>query len=208
MKKLAILGASGHGKVIADAALAAGWKEICFFDDAWPGKTANGRWEIKGGTRELLAAHKAFDGVIVGIGDGRVRWEKQQTLELAAATIVSIVHPKACLSPFATIGAGSVVFAGAIINIDTTLGKACIVNTGATIDHDCKIADSVHIAPGANISGNVSISPRSWIGVGATVRQELNIGADVMVGAGAVVLEDIGNGLTVVGNPAKKLERA
>lgn len=206
--RLAILGASGHGKVVADTAIAAGWSDVVFFDDGWPGVSQNGVWSVVGGTQQLTSRLNEYDGVIVGIGNCEVRGSKHQLLKSAGARFATIVHPRAWVSPHAQVGDGCVVMAGAVVNIDARIGDAGIVNTGATIDHDCVLDEAVHISPGAHLSGNVHVGARSWVGVGAAVRQGLAIGADVMVGAGAVVVKPVPNGATVVGNPARPLQRA
>lgn len=203
--RLAILGASGHGKVVADTALQAGWREVVFFDDAWPQLKANGCWPVVGTTRDLLARVSEFDGVIVGIGNNRIRLAKHLDLAAAGARMATIVHPHATVSRFATLGAGSVVFAGAVIQVDCQLGEACILNTHAAVDHDCQLADGVHICPGVAMAGLVHVGDASWVGIGASVKQLVHIGCDVTVGAGAVVVDNIADGLTVVGNPAKSL---
>jgi len=205
MKSLAILGGSGHGKVIADTALVAGWEEVTFFDDAWPNKSSVGRWSVIGTTKTLLGSMVDFDAMIVGIGDNRVRFEKHAMLAAAGAPLVTLIHPAAVVSAFAQIGMGSVICAGAIVNVDAALGVGIIVNTGATVDHDCQLADGVHVAPGAHLSGDVHVGACSWIGVGVYVKQGVRIGYDVIVGAGAVVVSDIPDGVTVVGNPARPI---
>ena len=205
MKQLALLGASGHGKVVADAALAAGWQAVVFFDDAWPGVSVNGHWPVVGNTAALLERLNEFDGVLVAIGNCAVRWQKQQTLQAAGARLVTVVHPHACVSPFARLGAGTVVMGGAVVNVDAVVGEAGIINTGATVDHDCTLAHAVHISPGAHLSGNVTVGACSWVGVGATVRQGIRVGAGVIVGAGTVVVQPVADGLTVIGNPARTM---
>lgn len=208
MKRLAILGASGHGKVVADVALACGWQEVVFFDDAWPNVDENSFWTVQGNTESLVACIAEFEGVVVAIGQSAIRIEKHLVLESAGLPVVTLVHPGAYVSRFANMGAGTVVMPGAVVNVDTVLGKGCIINSGATVDHDCVLADGVHIAPGAHLSGNVSAGAGSWIGVGAAIRQGVRIGAGVMVGAGAVVVKDIADGETVVGNPARPIGKA
>jgi sugar O-acyltransferase (sialic acid O-acetyltransferase NeuD family) len=207
MKRLAILGASGHGKVVADTALSLGYGEIVFFDDAWPDKRSIGTWNVEGSTKELLQSLSDFDSVMVGIGENRVRLEKQAVLLSAGAPMINFIHPAATVSSLSRVGLGTALFAGVVVNIDAALGAAVIVNTGATIDHDCVLHDGVHIAPGAHLSGNVHVGQCSWIGVGACVKQGVRIGADVMVGAGAVVVSDIPDAVTVVGNPARRNNR-
>jgi len=203
--RLAILGASGHGKVVADIALLLGYTDVVFFDDAWPSRSSVGRWSVVGTTETLLCSITDFDTVIVAIGDNRIRLEKYALLIAANAPLATLVHPAAVVSDFAQIGMGSVICAGAIVNVDAVLGAAVIVNTGATVDHDCRLADGIHIAPGAHLSGDVDVGVGSWIGVGACVKQGIHIGSGVMVGAGAVVVSDIPDGVTVVGNPARSI---
>lgn len=205
MRRLALLGAGGHGKVVADVAMCVGWQEVVFYDDTWPKSQVNGAWKVIGDSHLLMKHLAEFDGVLVSIGNCITRWQKHIELKSAGAPLVSLIHPKACISSSVTIGSGTVVMPGAIINIDASLGEACIVNTGATVDHDCRLSDAVHISPGAHLSGNVTIGKESWIGLGAVVKQGLTIGSGVIVGAGSVVLKSTCDEVTVVGIPAREL---
>jgi len=180
-----------------------GWQEIVFYDDIYSPNSRTGIWPLKGGTSHLIESLGRVDGVVVGIGDSHTRLKKYTDLSVAGAVVVTIFHPTSTISSFAKIGLGSVVFAGAVINVGAKLGHAVIINTGATVDHDCVLGDGVHIAPGAHLSGDVHVGACSWVGVGASVKQGIRIGSDVMIGAGAVVISDIPDGQTVVGNPAQ-----
>lgn len=206
MKRLAILGASGHGKVIADAAAAAGWDDLVFYDDDWPRRRTNGRWTVAGDSAVLVDALDEHDGVVVGVGDNRTRLELMRRLTRSDAHLVSVVHPRAVISRYADIGDGSVAFAGAVINVDSRIGRGCIINTGATVDHDCTLADGVHLSPGAHLAGAVTVGEASWVGIGASVRQRVTIASDVTVGAGAVVVSHVPAAQTVVGVPARPVE--
>lgn len=208
MRRLAILGASGHGKVVADAALCAGWGEVFFFDDAWPELERNEEWPVVGDFARLLRQEGAdFDAAVVGIGRNDVRLAKMVALKDAGIPLTGVIHPSAVVSRYASIGEGCVIFGGAIVNVRADLGDGCIINTGATVDHDCRLAEGVHISPGANLAGNVTVGEGSWVGIGACVRQGVTIGRNVMVGAGAAVVSDIPDDVTVVGVPAKVVER-
>ena len=203
MKRLAILGAGGHGKIVAECAELSGWKTIVFFDDTSPQKTKNGHWPVVGNSSDLLEQAKDFDGVLVAIGNNTARQNELSKLSKAGANIPVVIHPSATVSRYASIGAGSVIVAGAIINTDCKIGNGAIINTSATIDHDCLLGDFVHVCPGTNLAGGVTVGDRSWVGIGSAVRQMIKIGSDVMVGAGSVVVSDISDACVVTGVPAR-----
>ena len=214
MKKIAILGASGHGKVVAELAELTGFEEVVFFDDAWTGnesrdegaeenRVAGFPWQVIGNTESLLDSHQEFEACVIGIGHNKTRWEKQGILKKAGARMPPLVHPNATVSRYAELGDGAVVMAKAVINPFAKVGDACIVNTGSTVDHDCILSEAVHVSPGANLGGGVEVGAQSWVGIGACVRQYLKIGSGVTIGAGAAVVKDVRDHQTVVGIPAR-----
>lgn len=204
-RRLAILGASGHGKVVAEIALECGWNEIVFFDDAWPNVSRNSCFDVVGNTAALIEQIHDFDGIHVAIGNNRVRLEKFEFFRSHGAILPPLVHPRSVISKFAHLGDGTIVMAGSVVNADTTIYSACILNTGSTVDHDCCIGEGAHVSPGVNVAGGVNIGRRSWIGIGAAVIQCISIGSDVLVGAGSVVLSDVHDGASVAGVPAKSI---
>lgn len=203
MVKLAILGASGHGKVVADVAELNGHKDIEFFDDGWPKKYQFDGWEISGNTEHLIKRLSEFSACIIAIGSNNIRMIKQIELSDNGAKIISLIHPSAIVSRYAQIGIGSVIMANAVVNAGVLIGQGCIVNTAATIDHDCIISDGVHVSPGAHLAGNIFVGEQSWLGIGSSFKQGLTIGCNVIVGVGAAVVSDIGNGRIAFGVPAK-----
>ena len=206
MNKLAIYGAGGHGKVIADTAELLGWQTIHFFDENHSNYPQHELWDVVGGFVELSEKLDEYDGVVVAIGNNKIRFTKYSQLKSLGAQLVSLIHPQATVSRRATIGSGSVVFAGAVINAFTKIGEASIINTSASVDHDCDLGDAVHICPGTHLAGNVTVGNFSWIGLGSSVIQQIHIANDVFVGAGSVIIDNIGRSGKYFGIPAKLIE--
>jgi sugar O-acyltransferase (sialic acid O-acetyltransferase NeuD family) len=197
MTSLLIVGAGGHGKVVADTARASGYIDIAFLDGAWPEKTTNGTWSVRG--KPAPSKTPTF----CAVGNNAARENLFSDLELSNAPVLT--HSSAIVSPSTHIGAGTLLVAGTIVNADARIGRGVILNTGCSVDHDCEIDDFVHISPGAHLAGGVKVGKRSWIGIGAVVREGIHIGDDVIVGAGSVVVRDIENGAKVCGVPARTM---
>jgi sugar O-acyltransferase (sialic acid O-acetyltransferase NeuD family) len=205
MKKLVILGASGHGKVVADTAWQCGWQDIHFYDDTWPDKQHIAHWPIIGNATTLLQQSTNYTGILIAIGDNPIRLDKTRQIQQAQHPLATLTHPTAYLSSDTTLGTGSIVCAGAIVQPGTTIGIASIINTNASIDHDCHLADGVHISPGAHLAGNIHIGENSWIGIGVSIKHNITIGANVTIGAGAAVITDIPDNTLVAGVPARPI---
>ena len=197
-KKLIIIGASGHGKVVADIASLNGYTDIVFLDDDENLKECGG-YPVIGKTAE---AYNMDGDKIVAIGNARTRERIQNNLQT-----ITLIHPDAVIAHDVVIGEGTVIMAGVIINSYTRIGRGCIINTASSVDHDCKLNDYVHVAVGSHICGTVSVGDRTWIGAGATVSNNIEIGNDVTVGAGAVVVKDIRESGTYIGVPARIMEK-
>ena len=199
LKQLVIIGASGHGKVVADIAKRMGNDEIRFLDDNKE-LTECGGYPVVGDCSQYMSF--ACD-IIVAIGNTKIREQMMCDLIQAGKPIPTLIHPSAVIGENVLIGEGTVVVAGAIINPGTAIGRGCIINTGASVDHDCKIEDFVHVSVGAHVAGTVFIGRGTWIGAGAVVSNNVEICSGCMIGAGAVVINDICERGTYVGIPAR-----
>jgi len=201
-RTLGVIGAGGHGKVVADVAERAGWPEVVFLDARFSaGERVHSHWPIVADPEN--AASLNCDGYFVAIGSSQARQQWCEWLLSQNLPLVSLVDPSAQVSQYATIELGVLIVAGAVVNVDCYLGLGSIVNTRACIDHDCQVGAYTHICPASALAGNVAVAAHSWIGIGSQVKQSVRIGEGVMVGAGATVVSDIGDHLTVVGTPAR-----
>lgn len=200
MRKLVIIGASGHGKVVADIARKNGYKEIVFLDDDENIRECGG-YPVVGRSSE---AGMIDADVIIGIGNADVRKQIQESIP--AEKLVTLIHPDAVVAEDVVMGVGTVVMAGAVINPGTHIGKGCIINTCSSVDHDCTVGDYVHVAVGSHLCGTVNVGDGTWIGAGATVSNNVFICPDCMIGAGAVVIKDIKESGTYTGVPANLIK--
>ena len=210
MRHLRVIGAGGHGLVVAEAAALSGpWDRISLHDDQKPVGLQQAGFAVEGtveALRRLLAAGERVD-VVVAIGNNAVRLALTRELASLGANVATVVHPAATVSPSASLGAGTVMLAGSVVNALATLGEACIVNTRASVDHHGRIGHGCHICPAVSLAGNVHVDELAWVGIGATIIQGVTIGRAAVVGAGACVVRDVAAESTVIGCPAKPLNR-
>ena len=202
MADVIIIGAGGHGKVIADIVLCAGNNLLGFLDDSKAGQTHAG-FPVLGKQKDYVNYPDAE--FVIAIGSAAAR--EKIAGEMAGVRWHTAIHPTAVISKLdVTIGEGTVVMANAVINPGAVIGDHCIVNTAAVVEHDNKIEDYVHISVGAKLAGVVTVGQSTWIGVGATVKNATSICGSCMIGAGAVVVKDIVEPGTYVGVPARRLQ--
>lgn len=183
-----IIGNGGQGRVVADILLAAGADEPVHVTDT-----------------ELSAKYKPGDLVVVGIGDNfrRSRVVHQLTDSIPGIEFATAIHPTAVLARDVSIGAGSVIMAGAIVNTGATIGEHVILNTNSSVDHDCNVGGFASIAPRVALGGNVNLGGCSAVGIGASVSHGVSIGEHTVVGAGAVVVKSLPSYSVCYGVPAR-----
>lgn len=203
MSGVLIVGAGGHGKVVADILLLSGVNLLGFLDDD-PQATGSERLGLPVlGRIDEYACH-APDGLVLGIGSNRVRQAIVQRLGQEASHLwLNAIHPRAIVAESAILGKGVVIAAQAVVNPDTILGDHVIINTSSSVDHDCRINDFAHIAPGSHLAGGVIVEEGASLGIGTSVIPGVRIGQWAIVGAGSLVLHDVPSSATAYGVPAK-----
>lgn len=199
--KLTIIGASGHGRVIADIARLNGYDEIEFLDDNKSLKKC-GPYPVVGTTDSV---YNVNTDLFIGIGNSAIR--KRYMEQFSKNRFVTLIHPKAVVAEDVAIGRGSVIMAGSVVNPGTVLGDGVIINTCSSVDHDCIIESYVHIAVGAHVCGSVKIGESTWIGAGATISNCISICDNCTIGIGAAVIQNIFEQGTYVGVPVHKISR-
>lgn len=201
------MGYSGHGYVVADAARAFGVHIDGYVQEK---KADTNPFAIPYAGFERDFNFKAWQEksvFILGIGDNDIREKVVELIRSKEKKCLKIVHPGASVSNYTSIGEGSFVARGALVNPMSHIGENVILNTGSVVEHDCQIGDGSHIAPRAVLAGNVSTGKKVFIGANAVIKQGVRIGDGAIVGAGAVILRNIGTKETWAGNPAKLINR-
>lgn len=199
MNRLIIIGASGHGRVVADIAKLNGYTDIVFLDND-PTITSCAGYPVLGS--DAMTVELEGD-VFIAVGKTEIRKKLMERDKDRSFPI--LIHPNAVIAEDVSIGIGSVIMAGVVINPGARIGKGVIVNTSSSIDHDCNIGDYCHISVGSHLSGTVFISDYTWVGAGAVISNNISICKKCVIGAGAVVIKDINTSGTYIGVPARML---
>lgn len=207
MSRVIIVGAGGHGAVVADIlqrahAAGSGVRPIGFVDDT-PALQGQRLVDLPVLGPIASLAQQAHDAIVVAIGDNRMRRVLTEQFLADGEQLVSAVHPDACVAASATIGEGAMVSAGALVQPRAVVRRGVIINTRASVDHDCEVEEFAHVSAGATLGGSVRIGREALVALGATVVSGRSVGARTTIGAGAVVTRDIPADVVAWGVPAR-----
>lgn len=202
-KEVVLVGFSGHGVVVAEAAKLARLNVTGYTEMK---EASSNPFDLEYLGFEMDPAFKAWTTdkhYVLGIGDNRIRKKAGNFIISKNKKVLNVIHPSSSLSEHIIMGVGNFIARNAAINPLVSLGDFCIINTGAIVEHECAIGNAVHIAPGAVLTGNVSVGNDTFIGANAVIKQGVKIGKNVVVGAGAVVISNVEDDQKVVGNPSR-----
>lgn len=201
--KIVLVGYSGHGLVVAEAAKSAKMN-LHYYTEKNEVSTNLFNLEYIG-----FEGDKNFNywdqsvSFILGIGDNRTRKNVAQLIINNKKDLLNVIDNSANISKDVTIGRGNFIAKQSAVNVLASIGDYCILNTGCIVEHECKVANGVHIAPGAVLLGNVSVGENSFIGANAVIKENTKIGSNVIIGAGSVILNDVADNSKIVGNPGR-----
>lgn len=200
-KKVIIIGASGHGKVIADIIRKSNDTVVGFLDDAFEFITQFYGSTILGKVDRYVEFKDCE--FIIAIGNNEIRQRIAGQLKCEWYTAID---PSAKISESAKIGKGSCIMANAVVNADAAILEHTIINTSAIIEHDCLIGSFSHVSPRSVVCGLTKIGNNVWLGAGSTIINVLSICDNVVIGAGSVVTKSINEEGTYVGVPTKRIK--
>jgi sugar O-acyltransferase (sialic acid O-acetyltransferase NeuD family) len=182
-RTLLVLGAGGHGKAVAEAALLSGeWQRVCFVDDSWPALQACLHLPVLSNLQGL--ADVAADAAIAAVGNNALRQQWSTLIRVCGLELATVIHPRACVSPTAIVGAGSVIMAQAVVGVDVQLGEGVIVNAGALVDHDACLGPYAHLGVGVSLAGGVQVGAQAWLQAGCSAGYAVVVADAVVCGPG------------------------
>lgn len=168
--RLLVVGAGGHGRSVAEAAVLSDQFEVVgFLDDGLPRGTSVLNAVVLGSIASMSQHLAGTDQVIVAIGNNALRERLTQQVTEVGFKFATVVHPRAIVSPSASLGAGSVVMAGAIVGTEASLGIGTIVNCGAVVDHQAKVEAYGHLGVNASMAGGTVLGRNAWMQAGTAI---------------------------------------
>lgn len=208
MKRVIVVGAGGHAKIIVDMLQQNGEYEVTGLVD---NAAENGFWNIPilGKDDDLVNIYQemGIKYAFVALGNGKLREKVTARVLSAGFKLINVISKHSVISPRTLLGVGNAIMPGSIINADVKIGNGCIINTNASIDHDGNIGDYTHVAPGSVVCGGVKIGSQCLLGAGCRVIDCMVIGNNTLIGAGAAVVVNIEGNCTVVGVPARIIKK-
>lgn len=194
MDKIILIGYGGHAESVADSIRQLKKYEIIGYTDKTPiDKIFD--YPYLGDDSVLQSIYDKgirYAAICVGyLGESNVRDNLYKMVKKIGYQLPTIVYKTAILADHISIGEGSFIGKGAVVNAGSDIGKMCIVNTRAIIEHENQIGDFSHVSVNAVLCGNVSVADHVFVGANSTIIQGKKISSDSRIGAGSIVLDDV-----------------
>jgi sugar O-acyltransferase (sialic acid O-acetyltransferase NeuD family) len=212
----AVYGAAGCGRGIMPLARAqlqsqgVALERLVFVDDNPPAAIVNGHRVLS--YAEFLAEPASQKMAALAIANSRIREKLANQLAGDGILPWALQADNVVIMDEVIIGEGALLSPQVTLTSNIQIGRYFHANLYSYVEHDCVIGDFVTFAPRVSCNGNIVIEDHAYIGTGAVIRQgvpgkPLVIGKGAVVGMGAVVTRDVPAGATVVGNPAKPMQK-
>jgi sugar O-acyltransferase (sialic acid O-acetyltransferase NeuD family) len=210
--RVVVIGCAGHARVVLEILESdKNFQVVGLLDTFKPITTSVQGYQVIGSDDDLpaLFAANICDGVFVAVGDNWVRSQIVKRIKelVPHAQFVTAIHRSAQISPNVSIGSGTVIMAGVVVNTGCKIGEFCILNTSSSLDHDSTMKDFSSLAPRAVTGGTVEIGAFTAIAIGAVVSHAIKIGEHTVIGASATVLKEIPDLVVAYGTPARIIRK-
>lgn len=148
-RNLIIVGAGQYSRIAEEVAETADFEKIDFLDDSVP--------EAIGTFSDMGKFVNEYSNAIVAIGNAKLRGRLIQELEECGYTIATLIHPRAYVSPFASVMKGCIIEPMAVIQTGTILKAGVFASAGSIVNHDCVIGEVCHLDVGSVVKSNSTI---------------------------------------------------
>ena len=204
---LVLVAASGLAReVLGTVEAGDAFDVVGMLDDARPVGELHGGVAVLG-TVETARRHPGAR-FLVCAGKGRTREAlvgRLASAGIGADRFATLVDPSVRVPSSCSVGAGSIVLAGAVLTADVTVGRHVVLMPHVTLTHDDDVDDFATLCAATTLGGGVHVGARAYLGMASSVRQGLEVGDDAVLGMGAVLTRDLPPGETWVGVPAREL---
>jgi len=211
---IGVYGASGFGKevmpLVRQKFPTLKKEQFVFIDDGQAGESLNGYSVLT--YTDFIKNSATYKAVTIAIANSIVREKLVARLNEDGVQHLAVQAGNTVILDEVEIGEGSLLCPFTCLTSNIKIGKFFHANIYSYVAHDCVIGDYVTFAPGVKCNGNIHIEDHAYIGTGAVIKQgtpdkPLVIGKGAIVGMGAVVTKSVPAGVTVIGNPARILEK-
>ena len=203
--KIVILGASGHGSVVAEIAQLNGYSTFFLDDDEQKaGHSINGV-ECIGKLKKLRELCPKSFLVALGVGDNKTRKRLYKLVNDLGFQMPNLIHPTAVVSESSVLGDANLVGCRAILNPHCSIANGSIINTSAVVEHHVSVASFVHLSPGSILCGAANVGEACWIGANATIIECVRLQNNITIGANSCVINDIDAPGCYAGSPTRRI---
>ncbi len=171
-KNLLIIGASCCGLSARETAQAMGcFEKIAFLDDNI--KDMPDGSEILGGIEDYENLVTEYSNIFVAISNPEIKLNMLKKIkETTPYRIVTLISPKAYISPSAQVLDGSLIEAMATVNTGSVISVGCIIGAGSVVNHCSMCCDGVHMECNATVADNTLVPAGTFIDSGVIYKRD------------------------------------